>query len=296
MNGISWPAAATAFAVAALAGWAIRPFARRFDLVDVPGGRKGHARPTPLLGGVALMLGWTAGLAAGGGRFDATFVAAASAWAIGTLDDLRPGGLAPRTKLLGQVAVVVLWLVVGGWGGMAAIAAFAIVLFAMNGFNLLDNSDGLCVTAALGPSAGCVWLAAAIGTGSLPAGAATAGLAGALLGALLWNLPPARLFLGDGGSHLIGFLVGAQLVQLGLAAGAEPLALPGIAAAFLLLPLLDTTTVVVARLRRGIHPWIGDRRHLSHRLHRAGWGEWGALVLLGSISALGAALGVLALS
>jgi len=265
--------------------------ARRFGILDYPGGHRGHAAATPLLGGAALLAAWLAGVLLSGGAALHLALGAGLAWLLGTTDDWkRPGGLRPAAKLGGQVVVGLVWLLAGGPEGSALVAVVGVVwiVFTMNGFNLLDNTDGLCAAAAL-PPAVALALLAANGVVLVDLGPSAA-LVGAIVGFLPANLPRARIFLGDGGSHLIGFLIGA----LGLEAMTAPrlgspapwMALAGLA----LLPLMDTLTVTVSRLRHGRPPWRGDRNHLSHRLHRAGWGERSALVALAGVSALGSAV------
>jgi UDP-GlcNAc:undecaprenyl-phosphate GlcNAc-1-phosphate transferase len=267
--------------------------ARRFAILDVPGGHKGHAKATPLLGGAALLVAWLSGVLLSGAASLPLLPGAGLAWLLGTVDDVRrPGGLEPILKLGGQVLVGLVWLGFGGFEGSAVAWAAGLgwIVFTMNGFNLLDNTDGLCAAAALPPAVG-LTVAAACGD-VLIAGGAGAALAGALLGFLPDNRPRARIFLGDGGSHLIGFLVGAlslEAIAVGRPGAAARWMVP---AAFALLPLVDTLTVTVSRIRRGRRPWQGDRNHLSHRLHRAGWGERSALVALGGVSALGSAVAV----
>ncbi len=274
-----------AMAVAALATAAAVPIAaavaRRLGILDHPGGRKAHGRPTPLLGGAALCVGLVAASVVHAAP--AGFVGAAvAAWAVGTLDDVRRGGLGAGTKLVLQCAVVALWTV---WSGASAFDG-VVVLFAMNGFNLLDNADGVCATVAVP---------------LLVVGAALSGLAiawaaaGACIAFLAFNRPSARIFLGDGGSHLVGFVCGVVALAsargvTGVLGASGALALT----ALLIVPIVDTAVVVATRLRRGSPIWVGDRNHLSHRLHRAGLSEFqalGCLFLGGSVGgAVAAAL------
>lgn len=254
--------------------------------------RKLQARPVPVVGGLAIVLGILAGLlvrqalgssqgwmAAGAPGFwpDWLGLPAASpdslslvpallvALAVGLADDLRPVGLEWRVKLLGQ-ALVGLTLVGPGLaaGHLALSTALlfgAVCVVAQNAFNTFDNADG-----------------AATGLGVLGlAGVSTLG-AGAMLGFLPYNmvrrsqprsadLP--RSYLGDSGSHALGLFVAAH-----------PASWP-----VLLLPLCDLARLSVVRLRAGTRPWIGDRRHLAHRFERAGFGQARVLTALLCIAA-----------
>ncbi|MBN2490375.1 MAG: undecaprenyl/decaprenyl-phosphate alpha-N-acetylglucosaminyl 1-phosphate transferase [Planctomycetes bacterium] len=284
--------AALAAALAYLGGFAAAAFARRTGVIDEPGGRKGHTAPTPLLGGGALAAAWLLVVGAGGTAATGVLLGAIAAWALGTFDDLKPKGLGAGWKLAGQLGVAAVWLAASGYHGAAALGGAACVLFAMNGFNLLDNTDGLCCIAALPPA---LCLTAVAGGEDTGWAFAAAALAGGLLGYLPHSWPRARVFLGDGGSHLIGFVLGALAFEAALASpsapGARVLALPALFA----LALADTATVTVNRLRRGAPPWVGDRTHLSHRLHRAGFAEPAALLVLGAVAAAGALLAALLL-
>jgi UDP-N-acetylmuramyl pentapeptide phosphotransferase/UDP-N-acetylglucosamine-1-phosphate transferase len=250
--------------------------ARRVRWVDRAEGaaaRKLQARPVPAIGGlvVLLALGCVWGvLALGGGHWDAAIApwidpraGAASlvlAFAAGAIDDRVRGGLGARAKLglqgaAGVPAAASVFfhrLAETGAPDGALLAAAGLLLGALvaqNAFNTFDNADG--ATTALGV------LALAI---HAPV------FAGPLLGFLPWNLnararegargtPTA--YLGDAGSHLLGMLI--LLV---------PAAWPAFA-----LPLLDLARLAVRRVAVGSRPWIGDRRHLAHRLAHAGLGR-----------------------
>ena len=273
--------------------------ARRSGILDRPAGRKAHEAPTPLLGGAAVVVGWVVGLAVVGDRTWALGIGAVLAWLLGTVDDVKTGGLNPAAKLGGQFLVVAVWMAVGGFegsfDGLCVMAGVLWVVMAMNGYNLLDNTDGLCLVAALPPALGLALLATA---GWAPANVGPAlVLAGALAGLVPHNWPRARIFLGDGGSHFIGFVLGALSLRLVRDAGFSFFTVLAGAALFVL-PFVDTATVVVSRLRRGRPLWVGDRRHLSHRLLGRGFRETTMLAILAGSAAAGTlvAWGLMSLS
>jgi UDP-GlcNAc:undecaprenyl-phosphate GlcNAc-1-phosphate transferase len=229
--------------------------ADRLDLYDRPAAHKGHAAPTPYLGGAAVVAGFVLALLLAGdaSRTLPLLGGVLVLWALGTADDVRPVG--PGWRVAVEAALgLLLWEAGLGWdlGGAAevdAVITAAWVVAVVNAFNLFDNMDGAATTmagvaaaalAVLGIAEGDTWLAVA-----------AAALAGACLGFLRHNLlvSPARIFLGDGGSLPIGFAV-AALAMAGTA-GAAP-AWQSLAMGVLLVgvPALDTALVVVSRARR----------------------------------------------
>lgn len=224
--------------------------------------RKPQARAVPLALGPALAVG-ALGAAAMGGEWATPFGAApargllvglAAAFALGLVDDLLPRGLPPLVKFLGQCAAAALLAAGSGLPAGPASMLGALALVAANVSNTFDNADGACL---LAPGGACLLSAH-------PAGAAVAAL-------LPFNLARggARAYLGDSGSHLLGFL----------ACCLHPWAWLG-----LVLPAIDLVAVSLARLAAGSAPWRGDRRHLAHRLQRAGLGRH---AVAGSLGAAG---------
>jgi len=291
-----------ALAVSAAANRLLIRVAPRLGFVDRPSGHKAHAAATPLGGGLAITAGViaTAGLGAAGVLFlsaspdaaglpesiavhvpgllssleglGAVLSGALLLTLMGLVDDRR--GLSPGTKLLFQVAAGGI-LVAGGIsvtlflpGRLAgSLVTVVWIVFVTNAFNLLDNMDGLSAGVALVISA--VFFVVAVETGQLFIAAFLSVTAGALLGFLLFNFPPAKIFMGDAGSYTVGYLLGATAVMFTfIPEGAAhvrglPLALPFILFA---VPFYDTLSVIVIRLREGRHPFDADRRHFSHRL------------------------------
>lgn len=264
-----------AFASSLLLGRLAIAAAPRLRFLDAPGARKLQAQPVPVLGGAAIFLGLLLGAApllAGSERALLGRWLTAGAWllALGMVDDRR--GLGPLPRLVGQLLAAALFLPeLGGWLGPdwvwpARLIGLLWLLGLINAFNFLDNMDGAAASTAL-------WTAVALGLALARggAGALAAGLwplAGALLGFLCWNRPPARLYMGDAGSTFLGLSLGLFAV---LAVGRASLS-PWLAPLFLAVPIYDTASVCWIRWREGRPLWVGDRRHVTHRLLARGAG------------------------
>jgi UDP-GlcNAc:undecaprenyl-phosphate GlcNAc-1-phosphate transferase len=298
---------------------AVREFARRREIHDLPGGHKSHTAPVPYLGGVGMVLAFSIAMIIGVVVQRNTVIA-------GRQISLNIETLAFRsdTLLRELIVVVVLALVfslmglvddlrglspwlrfVIGLGISTALVSYGIhfktplpdsfdlvisvvwVLGITNAFNLLDNIDGLAAgTAAI--AAGSFFFIAVMNdqnNGALLA----IGLAGAMLGFLRSNFHPATIYMGDAGSLFIGFM----MAYLGLKMRTTVTEIPQLFAPVVVLgvAVLDTVMVVVSRLRRGVSPFTGGQDHLSHRLRRLGLSVRRAVttLLLASIT-----LGVLA--
>ncbi len=266
--------AAVGFAVAGAAAFATTPAAirtaARADFYDHPHGYHRHDAPTPLLGGAAVIAAFLAAALAVGasGKLLVLLGCAVALCLIGTIDDRVP--VAPKWRLLAETGAALALISVGlGWktsAGVAADGALSVlwVVGLVNGFNLMDNLDGACGTVACVSAAGIGTLAAIHG-GSTLAGMAFA-LTGACLVFLRWNLAqPARIFLGDGGSRPIGFLIAGFAMATGrrLHLG-DANVLAG--ALMVGVVILDTALVSVSRARRGVTLVTGGRDHLTHRL------------------------------
>lgn len=261
--------------------------ARRTRFFDHPVGYKGHAAPTPYLGGAAVLTALLAtAVPLGGTAGDAgTLLACTVAvWALGTLDDRHPIG--PGVRVLAELALAgVLWFSGVGWdvfgSGVLGFAFTAVwVVATINAFNLMDNMDGAASTVA-GVSFAAIGALALLHHATAPAVVALA-MCGACLGFLPHNLAgPARIFLGDGGSMTLGFLVGglALLASRSAVGGPSALLAAGLLAGA---PLLDTTLVIISRRRRQVGILTAGRDHLTHRMLRyMGTPRRVALVLAG---------------
>lgn len=265
-----------AFVVSACAVLLATPIAIRMALgtgfLDHPVDYKRHARPTPYLGGGALVVALVpVALLLGGTGSTVGWILAGTVlmWIVGTIDDRIP--LGPLTRLALEAGVGAgIWAVGLGWSAFNSdVASLALTIIwvvgVVNAFNLMDNLDGAAATVG-GISAGGVAVAALI-EGSPALAAVALALSGACAAFLVYNLQqPARIFLGDGGSMTIGFLLAALVMAVsrdvnGLGAAAVVAAAPLVG-----LVILDTTLVVVSRTRRGVKVMSGGRDHITHRL------------------------------
>jgi UDP-GlcNAc:undecaprenyl-phosphate GlcNAc-1-phosphate transferase len=323
----------SSFIISLLSGFFWRKWCVRTGLVDEPGQRKIHSEPIPLAGGLAVMTGllipillassflFFQGNAGNSSSFlhgdtgaNATgllqhgfsvrliplagiVLGAIGTLIVGGLDDMHE--LRPRTKFLGQLVIA----------GLVAASGIRITLFVhnvffhyvitilwiltlINAFNFMDNMNGLCSgLAAIG-----AWyfglIAAADGQYLV---ALIAFLTfGALLGFLPHNFPRARAFLGDAGSHLLGFLLSVLAILPHFYTPHHPrrwaVLIPLLVLA---VPLIDMVWVVILRSRKGQPFYIGDTNHLSHRMVRLGISPtkavlsiWVAAAIIGGLAFL----------
>lgn len=261
--------------------------ARRLGLLDRPDAQKAHLELTPYLGGVAVAVGLVvAGFVIGSTVRQAAVVAACALviLLLGLVDDLRGLGPAVRVSIEGALAVV-LWSehVRAGFFGIPALDLALTIVWIVavtNALNLLDNMDGLAsgVTAL----ASLAYFAIAVSQGDYLVASFAAALAGASVGFLRHNFPPARIFLGDAGSLLLGFLLAVLGLMLDLDVANDVLRI-GVQALILGVPVFDTLFVVVSRLRGGRPLLLGGKDHSSHRL--AAFGLSGRQVALATYAA-----------
>jgi UDP-N-acetylmuramyl pentapeptide phosphotransferase/UDP-N-acetylglucosamine-1-phosphate transferase len=253
--------AVVALAVTVVMTPAVMVAANHFGIVDRPGALKPQSAPVPYLGGVAVFAGLVVGAAAGR---PIVMVPLALALALGVADDRY--ALTPLVRLFGQLAIgiaVVVTVPIHLSGIVAIPALVATTVLVVNGVNLIDGLDALASAAVA---------AAAIGFSIVDHGAGrdlAVALVAALIGFLVFNRPPARVYLGDGGSYLLG----AGLVVLLAASWAPGVATPvGVAAlALVAVPSAEVAFAVVRRLRGRRSLVAGDRGHPYDRLVRRGW-------------------------
>jgi UDP-GlcNAc:undecaprenyl-phosphate GlcNAc-1-phosphate transferase len=300
----------------------------RIGFVDRPGHRKIHHNPKPLGGGVAMfwaiavvMLGGLAGVwvvpeamllrvasgedvaaLLGGAARQAPLAlgllgAALALHVLGLIDDAR--ALGPYGKLAVQLGVTAGFVAIfdvravtfldnlglGRWPSVLVTVLWIGTI--TNAFNFLDNMDGL----SAGVAAVCTtaFLVTALLIGQWFVAATLAVLMGAVLGFLAWNFPPAKIFMGDSGSLVIGFILGVLTVRTtfvppgtDLAAGWYAIFAPLIVLA---VPLYDFLVVTVIRLARGHSPFRGDTNHFSHRLVARGMSRRTAVLCIYLVTA-----------
>jgi UDP-GlcNAc:undecaprenyl-phosphate GlcNAc-1-phosphate transferase len=291
----------------------------RKNLVDDPRDRKNydapkiHDTPVPLAGGFAVLTGILLPLVIGAiflklgilkissaplivhginRRAIELAVIAFGAIAItflGWFDDKHE--LKPLSKLAGQFLIALL----------VAIACKRITLFVpniffsyaitilwlltvINAFNFMDNMNGLC--AGLGAIAAFIFALIAAANGEYLVAITGFLMCGALVGFLPWNFPDARAFLGDAGSHLVGYLLAVMAILPHFYTKQNPRPLAVLAPLFVLaIPLIDLAQVVVLRTLNCKPFWIGDTNHLSHRLVRARLSRTRAVLVIWLIAA-----------
>ncbi|MDA7979155.1 MAG: undecaprenyl/decaprenyl-phosphate alpha-N-acetylglucosaminyl 1-phosphate transferase [Pirellulales bacterium] len=294
------------FLITLVASLALTPAARfaaaRLGAVDAPDGlRKLHSRSVPLWGGVAvyvaLLIGLTVGQWAGFGEgtglaelATVLIFAAGFVCLIGCVDD--SWDLNPRFKLLLQIVAVLPIAAAGyaidrvvifgtplelGWLGVPLTVLW--LVGCINALNLLDGMDGLAATVGLSTAAMMAVIATTMGHHHVAIIAVA--LAGALAGFLVYNLPPASIFLGDSGSMVIGLLVGILGIQGSLKTTATlSLTVPAVV---LSIPMLDTALAIVRRRLLGMPIDAPDRGHIHHRLLERGLSVWQALCIIGAL-------------
>jgi UDP-GlcNAc:undecaprenyl-phosphate/decaprenyl-phosphate GlcNAc-1-phosphate transferase len=316
------------FAASAGVTFAITPVVRRLSLrlgwIDRPSDRKVHPNPTPTAGGIAMYAGVAAGLLAArlipflsdlhefSSELDAAFVAATVVVVLGVIDDTR--GVTALGKLAGQVLAAGLVVLLGvqllyfyfpGPGVVSPPPDVAVpltvlwIVALMNAVNLVDGLDGL--------AAGMVAIAAvaffAYFRTPTPDGTETASVAalmstivaGVAIGFLPWNFHPAKIFMGDSGSLMLGLLMAVATISgVGqnldgptggdVAVIAIPILIPLLVLA---VPLLDVVLAIIRRMRKGIGIAHADKEHIHHRLMDIGHSHrqavllmylWGALI------------------
>jgi len=279
---------ACAFVVAVLVTPVTARFARAIGAVDRPSGRGLAKGSTPLLGGLAMLAGVLAGAMVflegtprTSERLDGILLGAVVIAAVGALDDRFT--LPPALKLAGQVAAAVIPVRAGvevanitlpflgavdfgAAGGPLTVLGLVAI---MNVVNFSDGVDGLA--AGVCAIAAGVFAVIAFDLERRYAGVLAALTAGAALGFLVHNFHPASVFMGDCGSNLLGLLLGCIAVEGAVKTQAVlALVFPLLVLA---VPFLDTTFVVLKRMKYGRPVWQADANHLHHRFNRIGFSQ-----------------------
>jgi UDP-GlcNAc:undecaprenyl-phosphate GlcNAc-1-phosphate transferase len=271
---------------------AVGGMARRLGIVDLPGGRRINTLPVPRLGGLALFLGIlvpTLAFLHSGRENRGLLLGAAIAVTIGILDDFRD--LPWFAKLGGQLAAAGvatgfgIWVhrftfpfigihVLHPWVGIP-LTIFWIVAI-MNMVNFLDGLDGLA--SGVAAISGLTFSVIALSLGQPDAAVLSAIVFGACLGFLRHNFYPARIFMGDSGALLLGYLLATVAVQ-GLLKTAATVAL-FFPLLVLAVPIVDTSFVILRRIRHGEKVFEGDQAHIHHRFLRRGFSQRRAAVTI----------------
>lgn len=280
-----------AVGITLVTGWAGVRLARRLHLLDMPGSapHKQHAVPTPLAGGVALVLSLLVLLTASGlwrdEQISRLLLPAAIIFIFSLVDDAR--GLSAPVKLVGQLLAVGVLIASGIYiqifespqfflGGSAPqyvwidwLVTVLWIVGVTNAFNLVDSMDGLAV--GLSGWAFAFFMLEMYDTRQISLSTFSALLAGICLVLYFYNVAPARLFLGDSGAQTLGFLLATIAilytphVAYQTSSWFAPILLVGV-------PIFDTTLVFFSRLRRRERFYVGHRDHTYHRLVALGMG------------------------
>jgi UDP-GlcNAc:undecaprenyl-phosphate GlcNAc-1-phosphate transferase len=284
--------AAAALVIVVLLTPAVGGMARLLGVVDRPGGRRPHARTVPRLGGIALFFGIMVPALA---FLDFTpetrgiLLGAAVATTVGAIDDFR--GLRWWEKLAGQLLAASIPVAFGIWVDRFTFPVLGVhtlpewigapltviwIVAIMNMVNFLDGLDGLA--AGVCGIAGATFSVIALSLGKPNPAILSAIVFGACLGFLRHNFYPARIFMGDSGALLLGFVLAAVSVQ-GLLKTAATVAL-FLPLLVLAVPILDTGFVVARRLKHRQPIYTADLEHLHHRFVRIGFSERRAAVTI----------------
>ena len=285
-----------AFGVTALLVPLSARLAHRLGAIVVPRSDRLSERIVPTLGGLAIAVGIVVGIMVQplwGGDHLALLVGLGTMIALGLMVDLR--SVSPPVRLLIEAGVGSAFTiaVTGALDPSLRLAAVVLaavaVPVAVNATNLVDNADGLAASLSLATAVTLAGVAIATGLASTSAPVSLV-IAGACVAFLLFNLPPARIFMGDSGSLMLGFMLAAASILLvrdsllvsdyrhAAVAAAVPLAwAPQVG---------DLAMVFTTRLRRGASPFQGDVDHTSHRLLAAGLGPWRMLSAIAILAAV----------
>ena len=293
------------FATFALVG-TLTPLMRKIaisnKIYDLPNAaHKSHKEPVPYLGGVAIIIGVTvisygAAIYKNFNKHDYLLLTSVLAPAIilgliGLWDDLRNLRPGPRLAIQTVAGIFTAYILisqdtVGNPTGSQTLDAIITVIWIVgicNSINFFDNVDGGAAGTVAISSLGLFYLT--YQNQQFFIAALSSVTAGATIGFLLWNKSPARIYMGDAGALFLGVLIATLTIRLQPETDAlwKSLATPIL---LLAVPILDTTTVVFSRIKRGVSPLQGGHDHLSHRLLKRGLPRKRAVILLWASSAL----------
>jgi UDP-GlcNAc:undecaprenyl-phosphate GlcNAc-1-phosphate transferase len=290
----------------------MRYVALKFGITDKPNQEhKTHKEPVPYLGGLAIVFGvisitYATSLLTNINQ--QTFLLASTILvpalimaATGLVDDIKQLRPWPRFVAQNIIAIFATSILIsnntlGSAVGIIVID-FALTLFWLvgisNSINFFDNIDGGASGTAAITSLALFFVA--LQNDQFLVAAMSIVLAGSTLGFLIWNKPPARIYMGDAGSLFLGILIASLSIRVDTNGelGIFSLLIPFF---LLAVPILDTSTAVIKRLVRGVSPFQGGRDHLSHRLMRLGKEKRKAVLLLWALSAFYALIAILILN
>lgn len=287
--------------ITALMIWILYPVAHRWRLLDMPGGRKAHAEPTPYIGGIAILVGVAAVVATGPEpqRYAGFGLGCALLGIVGVLDDKYDVSWYWRVlvQVLATLAMVyfdgirveqfgpALGLDPGSLGALSVPFTVIATVGLINAVNMVDGIDGAAgtlVATALLLLTGAAWY-----SGNYPVAQSAVLLLAGVLAFLAYNLrfpwqPRARCFLGNAGSAFLGFAL--AWLSFRLTQDQQHPVSPVLALWFLPIPVMDTLVLMVRRLRNRRSPFCADRNHIHHLVEAAGVGPTRASLFLSAIT------------
>ena len=294
----------TAFVITPL----FRNIARRFKIMDYPGGRKLQANPVAYLGGLAIITPITLGsflliftsfsIDLKQQLYFGLILPALVIAIVGLLDDIYQ--LPPWPRFISQSVVGVITsfiLYLSGAGVeifdnqfLNSSATILWVVTIINALNFIDNMDGLAT---------CISIVASLALFTLSylsnqylVAALSLAIFSSCLGFLFWNKKPASIYLGDAGSLYLGFLLAAISIRIDLDNDSAPIRAL-VLILILAIPVIDTTQVVVSRIAKGKSPFEGGRDHISHLLLNRGLSQRSVLLILTTSAILFATVAIL---
>jgi len=280
----------------------VRALAIRVGMVDLPGPRKVHLKPIPLLGGLAIYLGIMLAILVvfdGPARMQSIGIVSGATLvaAVGFMDDrgilhhqvklFIAMPLAAVLLLISGIHAQVFSVLVGGRAGsvLDGILTVIWVVGITASFSILDHMDGLC--AGVAAMASMFFAMVAYLNGQTVVTVLAAAVLGAATGFLRWNFKPAKIFMGDGGAMLLGFLMATLALKLRVE-NASNLVQWLVPVLILGATIFDTTLVTISRSRRGLLPFTTPGKdHTAHRLANLGMGQRGAVLIMYVLGAIG---------
>lgn len=305
-----FPSYLIGFLVATALIWLLQPLARFAGLVDHPGGRKKHNGTIPLIGGIAMYFGLivaVAGIQAPIAGIGGLFLGGAVLLIVGTIDDKK--GLSTWIRFLAQIVAALIMVYVSGvkltslghlfgsepieLGDWAVPFTVFATVGVINALNMSDGMDGLAGGLTLITVVG-LMIASALG-GDVSVFYLFPGLVAVISAFLMFNMRTpwrshAKIFMGNGGSMLLGFIVAWLLVSL--SQGDHPSVAPSTALWLFALPLLDTVCIMVRRVMKGRSPFAPDREHFHHILLVAGYSSGQSVAIMYGLATLLATIGI----
>jgi len=305
----------TGFVLSVIGTGYIRRVALRRNFVDRPGGHKSHTQPVALGGGIAITFALVAPVIAG---FVVLYLffdpKSPPGWLPVSIAEHIPGLMSKSTTALGIAAGALLLHAIGiiddkkhlgpwiKFGvqflvavfiayfldvrimtflglGFSVVVTICWIVTITNAFNFLDNMDGL--SAGVGAITALIFALSALQVGQIFVPTLACLFVGVMFGFLCYNYPPAKIFMGDAGSLVIGYFM-AVVTILTTYWNPELNNKPGLLVPLVVLavPLYDAASVVIIRLKMGLSPFRGDQRHFSHRLLQRGMSSKSAVLTI----------------